>query len=179
MTDEGLPNGTERCAQVLQNTSGKYDIVVNIQGDEPLIDPGIIDGVVHALQTNPDAVYSTPVTPLDFKDALNTGRVKCIVDQNDYAIYFSRGLVPHNKNGEVDHAHTYWLHLGLQCYEANFLKMYPTLEPTPCQLQEDLEQLKAIEHGYKIKVIKVEHSAHGVDYPEDVSSLESIILNRL
>lgn len=175
MTDDDIPNGTERCAQAMQRTSGTYDIVVNIQGDEPLIEPEIIDDVVRALQDSPDAVYSTPVTPLKHEEVTMQGRVKCITDQKGYAIYFSRGMIPNNKSGKVATDYEYSLHLGLQCYDAKFLTVYPKLPATPLQLQEDLEQLKVIEHGYKIKVIRANHCAHGVDEPEDVASIEAII----
>jgi 3-deoxy-manno-octulosonate cytidylyltransferase (CMP-KDO synthetase) len=77
--DEDIPNGTERCAQAAERVSGTYDIVVNIQGDEPLIEPEIIDDVVRALQDSPDAVYSTPVTPLKHDEVTMQGRVKCIM----------------------------------------------------------------------------------------------------
>ena len=175
LTDEDLLNGTERCAQALQRLSGTYDIVVNIQGDEPLIDPEVIDKVIDALQSSPNVAYSTCVTPLKHDEVHRSSRVKCIVDQHGYAIYFSRGMIPSNKTGEVDITHEYWLHLGLQCYDSGFLLKYTALPQTPCQLQEDLEQLKAIEHGYRIKVVKVEHDAHGVDEPGDISSIETII----
>ena len=177
MTDGDIPNGTERCAQALDRVAGEYDIVVNIQGDEPLIEPEAIDKVVEALQNDAKAVYSTPVTRLPHEEVKQRARVKCIMDQQGYAIYFSRGVLPFNKNGLVDPAHEYWLHLGLQCYTADFLRVYPTLQPTPCQLQEDLEQLKAIEHGYRIKVVKVDYAAHGVDEPDDVASIEVIMRN--
>jgi hypothetical protein len=97
MTSQSCENGTVRCSEALGKLKTKYNIVVNIQGDEPLIDPAIIDGVVLALQRAPDAVYSTAVTALKPEDALDTNRVKCVIDQNGYAIYFSRGLVPYNK----------------------------------------------------------------------------------
>jgi len=176
MTDEAIPNGTERCAQACERTAGEYDIVVNIQGDEPLIEPEIIDEVVLALKNAPrECVYSTPVTPLKHEEVKMQGRVKCITDVNGYAIYFSRGMLPNNKKGEVDTSFDYWLHLGLQCYDREFLKLFPKMPATPMQMQEDLEQLKVIENGYKIKVIRVNHCAHGVDEPEDVASIEKII----
>ena len=176
MTDEDIPNGTERCAQAVDRTAGEYDIVVNIQGDEPLIEPEIIDEVVVALKNAPkDCVYSTPVTPLKHEEVTMQGRVKCITDVNGYAIYFSRGMLPNNKKGKVDTSFDYWLHLGLQCYDREFLKLFPKMPATPMQTQEDLEQLKVIENGYKIKVIRVNHCAHGVDEPEDVASIEKII----
>lgn len=175
MTGAEIPNGTERCNEAASKLPEKYDIVVNIQGDEPLIEPEIIDEVVQALQDAPDAVYSTPCTPLKADDVQMLGRVKCIVDQNGYAIYFSRGMLPHNKKGKPDPKHPYLLHLGLQCYDRDFLAMYGKMPATPLQLQEDLEQLKVIENGYKIKVITVNHCAHGVDEPEDVQSVEEVI----
>lgn len=178
MTSESCRNGAERCSEALQKLNKKYDIVVNIQGDEPLIEPEIIDGIVKALQYSPDAVFSTAVTSLKPEDAFDPNRVKCVVDNHGYAIYFSRGLIPYNKSGKVNPNFPYLLHLGIQSYDANFLKIYPELTPTPLQLEEDLEQLKVLENGYKMKVIKVEHEAHGVDVPDDVQKIERYMRER-
>uniref|UniRef100_A0A5B7BE86 3-deoxy-manno-octulosonate cytidylyltransferase n=1 Tax=Davidia involucrata TaxID=16924 RepID=A0A5B7BE86_DAVIN len=178
MTSESCQNGTERCNEALQKLEKKYDIVVNIQGDEPLIEPEIIDGVVKALQVAPDAVFSTAVTSLKPEDAFDPNRVKCVVDNRGYAIYFSRGLIPHNKLGKVNPQFPYLLHLGIQSYDSKFLSIYPELPPTPLQLEEDLEQLKVLENGYKMKVIKVDHEAHGVDTPEDVEKIECFMRER-
>ncbi|KAJ3692182.1 hypothetical protein LUZ60_012532 [Juncus effusus] len=175
MTSESCRNGAERCSEALQKLSKNYDIVVNIQGDEPLIEPEIIDGIVQALQRAPDAVFSTAVTSLKPEYAFDPNRVKCVVDNKGYAIYFSRGLIPFNKSGKVSSKFPYLLHLGIQSYDSEFLKIYPNLEPTPLQLEEDLEQLKVLENGYKMKVIKVDHDAHGVDTPGDVEKIEAII----
>ncbi|WCJ20592.1 3-deoxy-manno-octulosonate cytidylyltransferase [Euphorbia peplus] len=178
MTSESCRNGTERCNEALGKLEKKYDVVVNIQGDEPLIEPEIIDGIVKALQAAPDAVFSTAVTSLKPEDAFDPNRVKCVVDNRGYAIYFSRGLIPFNKSGKVNPQFPYLLHLGIQSYDAKFLKIYPELQPTPLQLEEDLEQLKVLENGYKMKVIKVEHEAHGVDTPEDVEKIENLMRDR-
>ncbi|KAJ6979930.1 3-deoxy-manno-octulosonate cytidylyltransferase, mitochondrial [Populus alba] len=175
MTSESCRNGTERCNEALQKLDKKYDVVVNIQGDEPLIEPEIIDGIVKSLQAAPDAVFSTAVTSLKPEDAFDPNRVKCVVDNQGYAIYFSRGLIPYNKLGKVNPQFPYMLHLGIQSYDAKFLKIYPELQPTPLQLEEDLEQLKVLENGYKMKVIKVDHEAHGVDIPEDVEKIETLM----
>ncbi|KAL8131479.1 hypothetical protein AgCh_007423 [Apium graveolens] len=152
MTSESCRNGTERCNEALQKLKKKYDVVVNIQGDEPLIEPEIIDGIVKALQGAPDAVFSTAVTALAPEDAFDPNRVKCVVDNSGYAIYFSRGLIPYNKSGKVNPKFPYLLHLGIQSFDTKFLKIYPELPPTPLQLEEDLEQLKVLENGYKMKV---------------------------
>ncbi|KAL6999504.1 3-deoxy-manno-octulosonate cytidylyltransferase [Sarracenia purpurea var. burkii] len=178
MTSESCRNGTERCNEALQKLEKKYDVVVNIQGDEPLIEPEVIDGIVKALQAAPDAVFSTAVTSLKPEDAFDPNRVKCVVDTCGYAIYFSRGLIPHNKSGKVNPQFPYLLHLGIQSYDTKFLGIYPELSPTPLQLEEDLEQLKVLENGYKMKVIKVDHEAHGVDTPEDVEKIERYMRER-
>ncbi|KAM3700305.1 hypothetical protein ACJW30_05G088300 [Castanea mollissima] len=178
MTSESCQNGTERCNEAIQKLQKKFDIVVNIQGDEPLIEPEIIDGVVKALQAAPDAVFSTAVTSLKPEDASDPNRVKCVVDTHGYAIYFSRGLIPCNKSGKANPHFPYLLHLGIQSYDTQFLKIYPDLPPTTLQLEEDLEQLKVLENGYKMKVIKVDHDAHGVNIPEDVKKIELLMRER-
>ncbi|KAK6134606.1 hypothetical protein DH2020_031665 [Rehmannia glutinosa] len=140
----------QRCNEALQKLGEQYDVVVNIQGDEPLIEPEIIDGIVRALQAAPDAVFSTAVTSLKPEDAFDPNRVKCV------------------------------------SFDSKFLKIYPELPPTPLQLEEDLEQLKVLENGYKMKVptrisahvIKVDHEAHGVDVPEDVDKIEHYMRER-
>ena len=137
MMSVDCPNGTERCNEAVSKLSESYDIVVNIQGDEPLIEPEIIDEVAETLKNSPDAVYSTPCTPLKHEEVTLRQRVKCITDQKGYAIYFSRGMIPHNKKGEVKNFpepfedKPYLLHLGLQCYDRDFLKIYGSLPATP------------------------------------------------
>lgn len=126
-----LAAGTERCAEaceaMFKRYGKQYDIVVNIQGDEPLIEPEIIDDVVRSLQDSPDAVYSTPATPLAKEEVTMRNRVKVICDKDGYAIYFSRGMLPHNKKGEAKDF-PYLLHLGLQCFDRQFLKVWlPTV----------------------------------------------------
>ncbi|KAJ6293066.1 hypothetical protein OIU78_025109 [Salix suchowensis] len=133
------------------------------------------NGTERSLQLAPDAVFSTAVTSLKPEDAFDPNRVKCVVDNQGYAIYFSRGLIPYSKSGKVNPQFPYMLHLGIQSYDAKFLKIYPELQPTPLQLEEDLEQLKVLENGYKMKVIKVDHEAHGVDVPEDVEKIENLM----
>ncbi|PQQ21471.1 3-deoxy-manno-octulosonate cytidylyltransferase mitochondrial [Prunus yedoensis var. nudiflora] len=158
MTSESCRNGTERCSEAIQKLEK--------------------NGIVKALQEAPDAVFSTAVTSLKLEDAFDPNRVKCVVDNSGYAIYFSRGLIPFNKSGKANPQFPYMLHLGIQSYDTRFLKIYPQLEPTPLQLEEDLEQLKVLENGYKMKVIKVDHEAHGVDTPEDVEKIESLMHER-
>ncbi|KAL5554579.1 hypothetical protein UlMin_041980 [Ulmus minor] len=173
MTSVSCRNGTEHCNEALQKLEKKYDVVVNIQADEPFIEPEIIDGMlmlcsIHdwiccLCQAKADAVFSPAVTSLKPEDAFDPNRVKCVVDNRVYVIYFSRGLIPYNKLGKVNPQFPYLLHLGIQ------------LEPTPLQLEEDLKQLKVLENRYKMKVIMVDHEAHGVDAPEDVEKIKSLM----
>ncbi|KAJ0101476.1 hypothetical protein Patl1_04652 [Pistacia atlantica] len=127
--------------------------------------------VLFNLKAAPDAVFSTAVTFLKPAGAFDPNRVKCEVDNCGCAIYFSRGLIPYTKSGKVNPQFPCMLHLGIQSYGSKFLKIYPQFQPTPLQLGKDLEQLKVIENGYKMKVIKVDHEAHGVDTPEDVEKM--------
>lgn len=155
MTSSDCPNGSERCAQAMSSLPSSFDIVVNIQGDEPLIDPCVIESVVKALIAAPDAVYSTACAVMkDLTEVPLRQRVKCVTDVNGYALYFSRGVLPHNKEGEpkvfpppfdgtITGAGTgkgkkegagigeYLLHMGVQCFDAQFLQRYVTLPPTP------------------------------------------------
>lgn len=178
MTSESCPNGSVRCSEAVDKLQGEYDIVVNIQGDEPLMEPSVIDDVVAALQASPEVGFSTACTPLAHDEVQLTNRVKCVIDLHGYAIFFSRGMLPYNKAGVPKHyppPHqdiSYLLHLGIQCFDRQFLKQYCIMPATPLMLMEDLEQLKVLENGYKIKVIIVHHRAHGVDEPEDVASIE-------
>ncbi|MCO5549961.1 hypothetical protein L7F22_003438 [Adiantum nelumboides] len=141
---------------------------------------GVIEGDYNVFKRGaaPDAVFSTAVTALQPEDAMNTNRVKCVVNKKGYAIYFSRGLIPFNKSSQVNPDFPYLLHLGIQCYDAKFLDTYARLPSSPLQLEEDLEQLKVLENGYKMKVIKVDHEAHGVDSPEDISKIEALMKER-
>ncbi|XP_048619759.1 3-deoxy-manno-octulosonate cytidylyltransferase, mitochondrial-like [Brassica napus] len=102
MTSESCRNGTELCSEAIENLEKKYDVVLNIQGDEQLIEPVIIDSIVKALQVAPDAVFSTAVTSLKPEDGDDPNRVKCVVDNRGYTVYISSGLVPYNTSGNVN-----------------------------------------------------------------------------
>lgn len=146
MTPAECPNGTERCraaAAALERAGERYDVVVNVQGDEPLIEPEVIDAVVAALRAAPEAVQSTAATPIrDLRDVAMTQRVKCVLDQQDNAIYFSRGALPSNKEGVARKFPQPWadkpylLHLGIQCYDRRFLDRYCEMEPTPLMVRK-------------------------------------------
>lgn len=173
MTSPHCPTGTDRLAEVIsQNqTFSKADIIINIQGDEPVIDPRIIEKVVERLKIDPDAVMATAVIPLKKEEAMNPSVVKCVTDLNGRALYFSRSLIPGGKKG-YQPENRYFKHLGIYAYRRDFLLKYATLPETPLQIAEDLEQLKVLEHGYTIQVAHVDGFSIGVDTPEDIQKVE-------
>jgi len=178
MTSVDCLNGTERLAEVVRNDKRLKDvqIIVNVQGDEPTLDPSIIQGVAEALEQDAEAAVATAVVKIHSADeAYNPSVVKCVLDQRGYALYFSRGLIPAGKTLKFQKETTYWRHLGLYAYRRDFLLHYASLTPTPLQMAEDLEQLRVLEHGYKIKTAIVEGESMDVNTPEDLKKVEQLI----
>lgn len=175
MTSETCLTGTDRLAEVLQKDPSlmQAEAVVNIQGDEPCIDPEAIEMAVNLLLHDTQASMATLVTPLTSEEeAHNPSVVKCVIDQHHNALYFSRALIPSNKKGRFDPRCPYFRHMGLYVYRPQFLLHYQKLNPTPLQLAEDLEQLKVLEHGFRIKVAVTHRACMGVDTPEDLKQVE-------
>jgi 3-deoxy-manno-octulosonate cytidylyltransferase (CMP-KDO synthetase) len=175
MTSLSCPTGTDRLAEVLQQYPEflKAEAIVNIQGDEPCLNPRAIDAAVKLLLQDTQASMATIVTPLKTEEeAFNPSIVKCVLDQQHNALYFSRSLIPSNKKQHFNSQGPYYRHIGLYVYRPTFLLRYQTLNPTPLQLEEDLEQLKVLEHGYRIKVAITDEAGIGVDTPEDLNKVE-------
>ncbi|WP_068471085.1 3-deoxy-manno-octulosonate cytidylyltransferase [Candidatus Protochlamydia phocaeensis] len=175
MTAVECPTGTDRLAEVIQHYPGgmQASVIINIQGDEPCLNPIAIDLAAQALINDPQGNMSTIVTPLrSEEEALSPSIVKCVMDQKGNALYFSRGLIPSNKKHAFQASASYFRHLGLYAYRPSFLLEYQKLPLTPLQLEEDLEQLKVLEHGYRIKVAVVDEASIGVDTPDDIYKVE-------
>jgi len=177
MTRSDHPNGTSRIGQVIaqwDRHSHPYpDTVLNVQGDEPEIEPHTIDLLVQALASQPPvsqggAPMATLASPFDpEEDPADPNIVKLITDQRGHAIYFSRSLIPYAR--DPDHpkpTYPYLKHPGLYAYRPEFLLKYIQLPPTPLEQAEKLEQLRAIEHGYPIAVVQTTVRHHGIDTPE-------------
>lgn len=178
MTSENCPTGTDRLAEVLRKEASlkKVELVMNVQGDEPCLDPAVITSVVKALQDHPEAAMSTAITPIHSSDeAHNSNVVKCVIDSSHFALYFSRALIPAGRTLKYQPAHLYYRHLGLYAYRREFLLHYSELAPTPLQQVEDLEQLKVLEHGYKIITVKVSGESMDVNAPEDIKKVEQLL----
>jgi 3-deoxy-manno-octulosonate cytidylyltransferase (CMP-KDO synthetase) len=166
--------GTERIAEVAAHTEG--EVFVNVQGDEPLLDPAAVDVAVNSLMENPVAAIATVAvlirTPADIMDP---NVVKTILDFEDNAIYFSRAPIPWVRDSAAKTHARHLKHLGLYVFQRDALLEYPTLPQGELERIEQLEQLRWLENGWKIRVAEVEHDAVSVDVPEDVAKVERLL----
>ena len=178
LTERRHRHGTERLAEVARGLT--CDLVVNVQGDEPLVDPLAIDLALSAFADAPTLCMSTLRTPISDPDDLRDPNVvKVVVDRDDFALYFSRAPIPHtDSTSAADHqgpAAGPSKHIGLYVYRRDFLLRFAELEPTPLERTERLEQLRALEHGYRIKVLATSHDPIGVDTPADLERVRQIM----
>jgi 3-deoxy-manno-octulosonate cytidylyltransferase (CMP-KDO synthetase) len=174
MTRADHRTGTERIAEVAARESG--EIFVNVQGDEPLIDPAAIDIAVGALLEEPPAQIATVATVIRHAgDIMDPNVVKTVLDFDNYALYFSRAPVPWVRNTQQKLHVKYWKHLGLYVFQRDALLEYPTLPHGELEVIEQLEQLRWMENGWRIRVAEVAHDAVSVDVPEDVARVEKLL----
>jgi len=173
MTPTQINNGTERVALIAEKHH--FPIIVNIQGDEPLIDPKSIDIGIRLLLDDPAVIMGTLVKKIENAAELaNPNLPKVVLDHQYYALYFSRAIIPFNRDqqqGEWLSDHPYYRHLGLYVYRNEFLQKYVRLPESSLERIEKLEQLRVLEHGYRIKAAIVDNAPRGVDTPEDLELL--------
>lgn len=179
MTPSELPSGTDRIACAAGDFADD-DILVNIQGDEPLIDPGLIDSLVARMKSDLKWDMATAVSPIRTKSDLAAKTVvKVVLDRDDGALYFSRCPIPCDRDHEPNLAGgMYVRHLGIYAYRGSFLKRYIAEPPCALELTEKLEQLRALWMGGKIAVIRTEDQGVGVDTPEDAERVAKILESR-
>ncbi|MDA1008210.1 MAG: 3-deoxy-manno-octulosonate cytidylyltransferase [Planctomycetota bacterium] len=164
MTNPMHPNGTSRIAEVAEGLD--CDIILNIQGDEPSIEPSLIDATVAALLADPGAVVSTAATRFrDDEDPNDPRLVKVVLDARSRALYFSRAAVPFDRDGRSDSVRPL-RHVGIYAYRRTFLAEYVRLPEGALERTEMLEQLRILEHGYAIAVVIGESATQGIDTPE-------------
>lgn len=169
LTSASHESGTDRCAEVLSHFPD-FDYVVNIQGDEPFINPEQIQTLTNSL----DGTIQIATLCISIKSEeilFSSNAVKVIRDKNENAIYFSRHPIPFNRNSNTEEwldKHFYYKHIGMYAYRSDILKEITSLPQTPLELSESLEQLRWIENGYKIKVSISETDSIGIDTPEDL-----------
>jgi 3-deoxy-manno-octulosonate cytidylyltransferase (CMP-KDO synthetase) len=183
MTRQDHISGTDRIAEIVQTMGWSDDtIVVNVQGDEPLIDPRLIEEVALNLAQHSEAAIATACHSIhDKASMLNPNIVKVVMDVGGYALYFSRAPIPYARdafatNQEVPAGMPVYRHIGIYAYRAAFLKAYAGLAPAAIEQFEALEQLRALWHGYKISVAITQHApAVGVDTEEDLAQVRAIL----
>jgi len=174
MTRTEHRTGTERVAEVAAREAG--DVFVDVQGDEPLLDPEAIDVAVNSLLEDPPASIGTVATPIKTPgDIMDPNVVKTVLDFDGNAIYFSRAPIPWVRDTASKLAVRHLKHLGLYVFQREALLEYPTLPVGELEWIEKLEQLRWMENGWKIRVAEVEHDAVSVDVPEDVARVEKLL----
>lgn len=174
MTSEKHPSGTDRCAEVLSKSDQKYDAVVNVQGDEPFIQPEQLEQLIECFK-NPKTQIATLVKKIDSTDdLLNINLPKVIFNKEMKALYFSRLPIPGQKSVDTEEwvkNHQYYRHIGLYGYRAETLKEITLLPPSPLENIESLEQLRWLEAGYTITVSVTEFESIGIDTPNDLNKI--------
>ena len=177
MTSDGHTTGTERVAQVAARLDRGVSHVINVQGDEPNISPKLIDRLAEALRRDRTLEMVTAANQLtDPQEINNPNCVKVVLAKDGRALYFSRSVIPHPFGAAADAlGFLYHRHQGVYGYERRFLKKFVRWRPTGYEQAERLEQLRALEHGTRIRVLVTEHLSLGVDTPEDVRKVEEQI----
>ena len=181
MTSEAHRSGTDRCAEALAKMGGDYDIVVNVQGDEPFIRREHIEALI-ACFNNPETEIATLAKPMtsakDMADIHNPNSVKVVTDLRGRALYFSRAAIPYQRDveqSEWSKHHTYLKHIGVYAFRAQTLKAVTSLDTSSLEQTEKLEQLRWLEHGYYISLAKTPYATMGIDTPEDLQRAEEML----
>jgi 3-deoxy-manno-octulosonate cytidylyltransferase (CMP-KDO synthetase) len=176
MTAETHPSGTDRIAEVVRRAEYRgVEIVVNVQGDEPEVEPELVNGLIAVLRDRPGTQMATAAAGFEkAEDVGNSNMVKVVVDREGHALYFSRSVIPYDRDGEMARAggatQPYLKHLGLYAYRREALLALADASPCALERLEKLEQLRALYLGMKIHVTETSHAAHGIDTPADYAA---------
>lgn len=172
LTSKEHENGTSRIAEVCPKYED-YDVIVNVQGDEPLIEPEMINSIINSFKEDDTISMSTLKYKIDTMEEIeNPNYVKVITDKKGYALYFSRSVIPYPRKLDIQN---YYKHVGIYGYKRDFVVEYAKMEPTPLELSESLEQLRALENGYRIKVMETPYKIIGVDTQEELEKVREYI----
>lgn len=172
LTSKEHENGTSRIAEVCTKYED-YNVIVNVQGDEPLIEPEMINSIINSFKEDDTISMSTLKYKIDTMEEIeNPNYVKVITDKKGYALYFSRSVIPYPRKLDIQN---YYKHVGIYGYKRDFVVEYAKMEPTPLELSESLEQLRALENGYRIKVMETPYKIIGVDTQEELEKVREYI----
>lgn len=181
MTSTSHRSGTDRCYEAFTKIPGDFDVVINIQGDEPFTQPMQLQSIMDCFKDSQTQIATLvkPFNPVDGYDALeNINSPKVVVNKNMQALYFSRSIIPYYRNKEREEwlaGHTYYKHIGLYAYRAEVLREITSLPQSPLEIAESLEQLRWLENGYVIKVGISDVETIGIDTPEDLEKAEAFL----
>lgn len=173
MTSEAHRSGTDRLAEAAADLDA--DVIVNVQGDEPLIDPRSIEKALEPCALDSLVTMTSLMAPISADLAKDPNLVKVVVSRDNWALYFSRSPIPYERKPLEDRP--IYGHVGLYAYTKDFLLKFSSLEPTPLEMAESLEQLRVLEHGYRIKMVEVEDRPLGVDTWGDLERVKEAITN--
>ena len=181
MTSVNHKSGTDRCYEAFTKVGEGYDVIVNIQGDEPFIQPSQLEAIKACFE-DASTQIATLVKPFTVEDGFaaleNVNSPKVVVNKNMNALYFSRSIIPYQRNAEKKDwlaGHTYYKHIGLYAYRADALKEITSLPQSSLEVAESLEQLRWLENGYTIKVGISQVETIGIDTPEDLEKAEAFL----
>ncbi|MDR2005868.1 MAG: 3-deoxy-manno-octulosonate cytidylyltransferase [Acidaminococcales bacterium] len=172
LTSTAHLSGTDRLAEAAAHCK-KASVIINVQGDEPLIEPELIDRLARTLLEEARLKMATAGAPLPEDEYNDPAAVKVVVDKDGYALYFSRSLIPYPRCPD---GFAPFKHVGIYAYRKNFLLRFARLPQSPLERAEGLEQLRALENGCKIKVLTAKNPAFGVDTPEDLVKINALVL---
>ena len=171
MTSKDHTCGTDRIAEAIQRIEG--DIILNLQGDEPLINPDSLDALIKPLLDDAGIDMATLITVINDKKEYNNPNIaKVVKDVNNFALYFSRSLIPYSRDGDETDVYK---QIGIYVYKREFLLKFSKMRPTVYENIEKLEQLRALEMGHKIKLIETKYNSIAVDRPEDIITVEAAL----
>jgi len=174
MTSADHQSGTDRVLEAARTLGLDTDsVVVNIQGDEPCLEPEMLTELLTPFACS-NAQVTTLATAIGLDEAESPDRVKVVRAKNGRALYFSRSLIPFDRDEKM---HGYLLHIGLYAFRMNALQRFGELEPSPLEMREKLEQLRLLEDGIDIYVTETVHTCHGVDRPDDLEKVKNILEN--
>jgi 3-deoxy-manno-octulosonate cytidylyltransferase (CMP-KDO synthetase) len=166
-------SGSDRITEIVNPLDVK--IVVNIQADEPMVQPSMINGIIEELQRDESLVVATVVKKIERKEEISDPNVvKVVIDRNNFALYFSRSTIPFIREGQPKDI-PYYKHIGLYAYTKDFLFTYKNLSVSKLEELEKLEQLRILENGYRIKVVETEFETYGVDVPQDLQRVRKYL----
>jgi 3-deoxy-manno-octulosonate cytidylyltransferase (CMP-KDO synthetase) len=177
MTREEHPSGTDRCFEAYVANEKKYDYLLNIQGDEPFLDPMQIDSLAEACDGNVE-IATQMIKCNDHEVLFDKGEVKIVLDSQNCALYFSRNVIPFIKEREEREwhlYHPYFRHVGMYVYRTDILEKITKLAPSALEKAESLEQLRWLEHGFKIKCVETNFDSHCIDTPGDIEKVLKLI----